>query len=300
MGIEFFQCLPDPSYAQGFARGPGEAANPELWDGLVGAWMPSLGPSGSTLMDISGRGNHGTLTNMDPATDWVPGPNGYALDFDGTNDFINIGVSSWGASIARGVTVSGRVRMTGALAQRGWFGGFLAGANTSLFVEFNANSANGTEEGGIRAYVGNGAGSTLAGGVNIDSGISDGGWHFLSVAFHSSSAIISVYLDGRLQPFVYSNTNTITSTIAFAQDNYIGALNVNGTAAEPFSGEIDSLSIHNRALSPSEILHLYEDPMALVRRRGVPFAVSGAAPAGHVGPLVNGPILKSKLRGLAA
>ena len=61
-----------------------------LLTGLVGAWCPSLGPSGYTLLDRSGRGNHGTLTNMDAASDWVGTPGGWALDYDGTNDYVQL------------------------------------------------------------------------------------------------------------------------------------------------------------------------------------------------------------------
>ena len=57
--------------------------------GLVGAWLCNEG-SGGTVQDYSGNGNTGTLTNMDPSTDWVPGPDGYCLDFDGSNDYINV------------------------------------------------------------------------------------------------------------------------------------------------------------------------------------------------------------------
>ena len=83
-----------------YARNAGESAHPELWNGLVGAWVPALGVQGGTLFDISGRGNHGTLTNMDPATDWVVGGNGVALRTDGVNESISCGqnVGTLGAS----------------------------------------------------------------------------------------------------------------------------------------------------------------------------------------------------------
>lgn len=68
------------------ARNASEAAYPHLRRGLVGAWVPSLGVTGGTLRDVSGRGNHGTLTNMDPATDWKVSGGGWCLDFDGSND----------------------------------------------------------------------------------------------------------------------------------------------------------------------------------------------------------------------
>jgi hypothetical protein len=57
-----------------------ESAYPELWDGVIGAWAPCLGPTGSRLHDHSGRNNWGTLTNMDPPTDWVVSDGQYALD----------------------------------------------------------------------------------------------------------------------------------------------------------------------------------------------------------------------------
>ena len=82
------------SYASGFAPRDGQPLYPELWRGCVGAWAPCLGPSGLTLRDWSGFGNHGTLTNMDAAGDWVPSNRRYALDFDRTNDYVVVAPSS--------------------------------------------------------------------------------------------------------------------------------------------------------------------------------------------------------------
>lgn len=63
-----------------------------LSDGLVGYWSPWLGSSGYRLLDRTGRGNHGTLTNMDAGTDWVgatvQGRSGFSLDYDGINDYV--------------------------------------------------------------------------------------------------------------------------------------------------------------------------------------------------------------------
>ena len=65
-----------------------ESAHRDLWDGVVGYWAPCLGPTGTRLFDVSRFGNWGTLTNMDAATDWVIDGGQYALDFDGTNDYV--------------------------------------------------------------------------------------------------------------------------------------------------------------------------------------------------------------------
>ena len=50
--------------------------------------------AGLTARDVSGNGNDGTLTNMDANTDWVVGEAGRALDFDGSNDYVNFASSS--------------------------------------------------------------------------------------------------------------------------------------------------------------------------------------------------------------
>jgi len=60
-------------------------------DGWVGAWQMSDG-SGATLSDWTANGYYGTLTNMDPETDWVASAlGGWALNFDGIDDVVRVG-----------------------------------------------------------------------------------------------------------------------------------------------------------------------------------------------------------------
>ena len=54
---------------------------------IVGRWVPSAGATGFRLIDRV-RSNHGVLTNMDAASDWVASGGKLALDFDGVNDFV--------------------------------------------------------------------------------------------------------------------------------------------------------------------------------------------------------------------
>jgi len=54
-------------------------------------WLPMQDAAGGMCYDWSGKGHHGTLTGMDPATDWTTGKLGRALDFDGSNDSVNVG-----------------------------------------------------------------------------------------------------------------------------------------------------------------------------------------------------------------
>ena len=101
------------SYANGFAPRDGQPLYPELWRGCVGAWNPGLGPTGLTLRDWSGFGNHGTLTNMELDTDWTPSQGKWSLALDGTNESVLCGggtffqlqtltLSSWCSSTSSG------------------------------------------------------------------------------------------------------------------------------------------------------------------------------------------------------
>lgn len=72
-----------------YASQASEARYPQLWQGRVFGVCPSVqGPAGLNLYDLSGRGRHATLTNMDAPTDWVRSTGRFALDMDGSNDFI--------------------------------------------------------------------------------------------------------------------------------------------------------------------------------------------------------------------
>lgn len=73
-----------PSYDMGYARNAAEAAHPELWQDLAGAFYPMLGATGMRLMDVSGHGHNGPLTGMSSSA-WVSTAYGETLDFGGNN-----------------------------------------------------------------------------------------------------------------------------------------------------------------------------------------------------------------------
>src|SRR3990172_6604087 len=59
--------------------------------GLVGAWL-FFERGGTTLYDLSGNNNKGTLT-LFPAAPWKIDLHGAALTFDGTDDYVDVGNS---------------------------------------------------------------------------------------------------------------------------------------------------------------------------------------------------------------
>ena len=74
--------------------------------GLVAAYSFSEG-SGTTVADISGRGNAGTLSN---AT-WTTGENGTGLSFNGTNAWVTIPDAA-SLRLTQGMTLEAWVRPT--------------------------------------------------------------------------------------------------------------------------------------------------------------------------------------------
>jgi len=70
------------------ARSRTESADPQLWNNLVSAWVPTLGPTGVELIDIVGKTN-GTLTNG--ANYQMSPSNGMAVELDGDDDYVDFG-----------------------------------------------------------------------------------------------------------------------------------------------------------------------------------------------------------------
>jgi len=246
------------SYANGFAPRDGQPLYPELWRGCVGAWNPGLGPTGLTLRDWSGFGNHGTLTNMDAGSDWVVSQGRYALDFDGVNDKVQFGTTRL-PSGGSARTIAVWVYQTsysnyvvpfsfGGLTALNAFGVIIAGAggyvpgmiNGNLVLELNERT--------------------------IWSGISTvplNKWSHLSVVCPSSAInVVQLYIDG------------FSASVSF--NNPAGTLNT--TAVNPMMGAyLDNwysqpalfadLQVYNRALSPSEI-------RLLASRRGIAYEMA--------------------------
>lgn len=82
------------SYANGFAPRDAEPLYPQLWKGCVGAWCPSLGPSGGVLRDWSGRQLNGTLTGMTLANAWAVSSGGYSLAFSGASQYVTTTINA--------------------------------------------------------------------------------------------------------------------------------------------------------------------------------------------------------------
>jgi hypothetical protein len=232
------------------------SAYPQLWRGCVGAWCPSLGPSGSRLHDYSRRMAWGALTNMDVATDWVTSGGAYALDFDGVNDNVTT-LSNFGPG-------------AGPMSASYWYDG-------RSVLQFNMhvtqrpasfNSAVHTSWGMGQGNYNFVASNTLRLGILLYSPSNYRVWfsdnNFCDVmrhyAFTTDGASIAVYVDGAAVTGTTTAVGTwpnMASTSAIA----IGG-SQDGTLAT--NGLIDDVRVYDRVLSQAEI-------RLLSRRRGIAF-----------------------------
>ena len=259
-----------PSYKQGFARSAGQARYPGLRKGLAGLWLPSLGPSGSTLWDWSGRHNRGTLIDMDPGTDWVMTDKGWALDFDGGNDYINVpdspSVDIVTAPLSIFAWVYPRVNSnSGYIISKNL--GSPSDLQYGLYKHPSSNRADIYLEGLLRA-------SSLSNSVPSDA------WTFLGFTWNGS---------GDVQPFINGEQNGATGryTGALTSRPYLQISSRKDALADRklfFSGNIAQVAIWSRTLSHSEIHTLYRDPLAIVRQRASVFPAVAAEPGAVAGP----------------
>jgi hypothetical protein len=202
--------------------------------GLVGAWCPSLGATGFRLLDRSGRSNHGTLTNMDPATAWQTSGGKLALDFDGTNDFVkpenvrgvgtgNFSVFSWirhSVSARRYMVAS---NLTDAASEGHW----LAVQTNQIYSYFGSELA-------VTA-----TGFTLA----------DNHWHCIGVTRVGTTG--TAFVDGR-------QIGSPQAIGGFDAGKGVFRIGARGDSfIQNWQGQLDDIRIYNRALSAPEIRQLY-------------------------------------------
>ncbi len=233
--------------------------NTNLWQGVVGFWSASAGPSGYRLLDRSGRGNHGTLTNM-TADDWVVDGGRYALDFDGVNDRVSID----SINAATAITCSGWIRRNGTpgglnspiIAQ-----GTLQGDASSTFALYwNLNLSSWT-------FFALSATNTLA-IVRSNTASSTGIWYH--VAGVCSEREIVLYVDGK-------RVNSSTG-VAVKSSTQSANLGYGFSTFDQFhNGMLDDVVIRNRITSDAEIAQLYQigrGGMLTPRRRRRAYSVA--------------------------
>jgi len=230
------------SYSNGFAPRDGMPLYPSLWKSCVGAWAPCLGATGLTLRDWSGRGNHGTLTNMLADSDWALSGGRYSLDFDGVNDTVAIAtpqLSVW--------TIAMWIR------NNAWT------SNLSGF--FQSGPEFGNNDGG-----GSAAGKLSVGRVGVYNPVgisattlSNGVWYHIAASM-SAGLICKLYVNGRQDS---SDLSYVGKNVTLSTTGAISGL----SGSRVYSGLIDDVMLYSRDLSAQEI-------RTLATRRGIAFEMA--------------------------
>lgn len=228
---------------------------PSLRQGLVGAWCPSLGATGLTLLDRSGFGNHAALVSMSGQDNWRASQGSMALNLDGVNDFVS--ATPAGNQLVRSMSIW--VRPNATVNASSSFAGLFQvrfGASISFILGLGAGTILLTNE-----YI------VLTNTVNnYRVGVTDGGslaadaWHHIAVI--ESGGVHAVFVNGvsRTASVYLIDGNPGTPTFNGLR---IGCFDGDGGAARSFfSGQIDDARIYNRILTPGEI-------RLLASRRGV-------------------------------
>lgn len=202
--------------------------------------------SGTTAADASGNANDATLANMDPNAAWVPGVSGNALQFDGTNDYVDraLNVNETDYSVAlwfRTTTPTTGIYSVSA-------GQLGAGGHDRHLYLMNG-------EIGVRTWNSEILGTPTADATTYN----DGQWHHLVHVLDSTApdAGQRIYLDGNL---LLSGVKA-ASDFNWQDHVHVGFSNDVG-AGQYFTGAIDEVRVYTHALSQEEISALIPEPGA--------------------------------------
>ena len=204
--------------------------------GLVGYWTFNEGTS-TVALDYSGNKNKGTLTG---GSTWVNGKQGKALNFDGGNDYVDMGDPASGIlDFGTGdFTVSVWAKSSNYLTGRGivskglyWTspgpGYTITHISNPLRVYFN------TYDGTTQAYISSGIGPTYD-------------WtHFVGVR---RGANIEFWVNGSRVGTAVAPTGSLSNA---------SSLTIGSGPNGNWSGTADEVRIYNRALTAGEIMKLY-------------------------------------------
>jgi hypothetical protein len=203
---------------------------------LVSWWKLDDG-SGSTASDSAGS-NDGTVYGAA----WTTGQINGALDFDGTNDYVVIADAPFDFGSDTDFSICVWIKTSNTLRQR------IVDkiqANTPPYQGYELlMNTNGL----ARVNVDDGPNFT---GSYTTTIVNDGNWHFLT-AVADRDGNIEIYCDGSPEDSdPMSAIGNIDNNISLA---FGRSMDYNG---QYFDGKIDDVRIYDRALTPLEVLQLY-------------------------------------------
>jgi hypothetical protein len=228
--------------------------------GLIGGW-----PFTGNAQDMSGSGNHGAVTGAILTTDRFGAPN-CAYNFNGTNNYITMLTAGPTGSISRSVSFWERSTNTVTIGNPPvGFNYGQPGSGGTFEINFNY---------GCQAVGFDNSTSAVMHGSSI---INNGQWHHIVAILNSTIGImtgnVEIYIDGVLQSGI---SCSVSGTTSIVNTNSILPVRIGCDYSNRyFKGDLDDFYFYNRALTPSEVLQLYNDSPCTAAP-GDPSGISGA------------------------
>jgi len=215
---------------------------PSLRQGLVGCWVPSLGASGLSVIDRSGRGSSGTLVAPSSNT-WTASGSGVALAFDGSTQYASL---PFAGTFSASATLSMWVKRDAATPTS-------PDGNTGFF---NANASDGGQESHYPYSDGTCYLRLLRSARTTFTPLSTvnrAQWHNLTVV--TDGTTYAVYQAGQL-----AHSTAAEATVSLASP--LHCARASSSRAYFCAASFDDIRLYNRALRLPEI-------RLLASRRGI-------------------------------
>jgi len=221
-------------------------------------------PGSEHYHDGSLFGNHGTLINMDPATDWVATPHGPVLDFDNLDDLVQV------SDLGGMMDFDGRAPFT--------FWALLAFAHNNDRCTIIGNSDQPSLANGWAFGLWNTAPGTLRltrendvkfGNANFVAGQ----WYQVGVTYDGSN--IRFYVDGLPDGEPQASLDSLVTAT-----NNVRIGNHPAATTQPLNGLLSYIAVWDAA-RPDVFPLLAADPHRLIRPRRLILPAAAAPPAGN-------------------
>jgi hypothetical protein len=235
--------------------------------GVIAAW-PMYEGAGTTIHDVLPRsGHHGTMNNMNPTSSWSVNELGRVIEFDGADDYIDLG--SWLPDMSTGgftVAILFRSQDSGYSRLLNIF----SGSGSDDYFAFASGENNDNGQGTIEYRIGSTFRRYFT-NVQID----DGKPHLFIASFDFNAGKLYGWMDGVPRVDV-SQSEISTTGFSFGSENSDIHLGQEVDGSNRWSGYMSLVAMWRRAFRDSMARALWTAPFDMFRlQRHAASAIAG-------------------------